>query len=212
MMNTYIEPMSADTFKSRVTTILENMNRSKSWLADCMGISRQALNYLLANTNGGKYTSHIAEILNINPDWLSSGEGDVTLTSGSSNTIPLLKLESVSAWLNGTLQDLYEVIPAECHETSDTFAITLDNSSMETEFAKDSVLVFRPSANPSNGDYVLVRLNIDNQEPNFIFRKYVKDGSGVYLKALDPTFRTITTQDNFDIIALLIEQRRRFHD
>lgn len=211
-MNTYIEPMSADTFKNRVTTILESMNRSKSWLADGMGISRQALNYLLANTNGGKYTSHIAEILNINPDWLSSGEGDLTLTTGSSNTIPLLKLENVSAWLNGTLQDLYETIPAECHETSDTFAIILDNSSMETEFAKDSVLVFRPSTNPSNGDYVLARLNINNQEPNFIFRKYVTDGSGVYLKALDPTFRTITAQDSFDIIALLIEQRRRFHD
>ena len=206
--------MSAETFKDRVNAILDGMNRSKAWLAEGIGISRQALNYLLANTNGGKYISQIAEILNVNPEWLSSGQGDLALTTISSNTIPLIKLKNVSSWLNGALDELYETIPAECHETNDTFAIILDNSSMEEEFAKDSVLIFRPSTKPSNGDYVLARLNIDNhhQEPNFIFRKYVTDGSGVYLKALDSTFRTITAQDNFDIIALLIEQRRRFYD
>lgn len=204
--------MSDNTFKNRVTTVLENMNRSKAWLADSIGISRQALNYLLANTNGGKYTSHIAEILNVNPDWLSSGEGDSTLTAGSSNVIPLIKLENVPTWLKGELSETYETLPAECYETNDTFAITLDNSSMETEFAKNSILIFRPSTTPSNGDFVLAQLNIENQKPGFIFRKYVTDGSGVYLKALDPTFRTITTHDSFEIIALLIEQRRRFHD
>ena len=212
MVNIYIESMSAETFNNRVTTILDSMNRTKSWLAENIGISRQALNYLLTHTNGGKYTSRIAEILNINPDWLSSGQGDKTLATGPYNTIPLIKLENISSWLDGVLIDLYETIPAECHETRDTFAITLDNSSMEPEFAKNSILIFRPSNKPSNNDYVLARLTTPNEKQNFIFRKYVADGSGVYLKALDPTFRTITKYDNFDIIALLIEQRRRIHD
>lgn len=201
------------TFKNRVSLILDELNRSKSWLADNLGISRQALNYLLIHTNGEKYTSQIAEILNVNPDWLRLGEGNSTLETNVANTIPLLTLSNVLPWLNQSPNSFYETIPAECHETTDTFAIILDNSSMEVEFAKNSILIFRSSKEPLNGDYILAQLhNNNNIEPSLVFRKYVMDGSGVYLKALDPTFRTITEKDDFNIIGTLIEQRRRFYD
>tara|TARA_R110002126_G_scaffold222360_3_gene367541 strand:+ start:1102 stop:1737 length:636 start_codon:yes stop_codon:yes gene_type:complete len=211
-MNSHIESMPTSTFKDRVTSVLNDLNRSKAWLAEKIGISRQALNYLLANTNGGKYISHIADALNINPEWLVSGEGDLNLTTNHMNTIPLLKLENISRWLNGTFTELYETILVEDTDTSGTFAIILDNSSMEKEFAKNSILIFKQSLKPSNGDYILAQLNTDNQEPIFIFRQYMTDGTGVYLKALDTTFRTITECDDFNIIGLLTEQRRLFHE
>ena len=201
-----------ETFKSRVSKILDDINRSKSWLADNMGISRQALNYLLAHTTGEKYTSQIAEILNVNPDWLISGVGDSMLETNFANVIPLLIPSDVIPWLKKLGDNFYETIPAACNETTDTFAIILDNSSMEAEFARNSILIFRASKKPLNGDYILIQLKNSHQEPSFVFRKYVMDGSGVYLKALDPTFRTITEKDNFNIIGTLIEQRRRFYD
>jgi SOS-response transcriptional repressor LexA len=211
MMNSYIESMPTSTFKDRVTSVLNDLNRSKAWLAEEIGISRQALNYLLTNTNGGKYISHIAEALNINPEWLASGEGELNLATNHTNTIPLLKVESISPWLSGNFNDLYETIPVEYTETSRTFAVILDNSSMEIEFAKNSILIFKQSIKPLNGDFVLAQLTINNEDPIFIFRKYMTDGTGVYLKALDPTFRTITEDDQFEIIGSLIEQRRKFH-
>lgn len=209
MMMTDIKAINRETFKTRVTTILNEMHRTKSWLADSLGISRQALNYLLSHTNGEKYTSKIAEILNINPDWLSTGDGEITIDTNSP-TIPLLKLNNVIHWIKGDLDELFETIPAECHETKDTYAIILDNSSMEEEFAKNSILIFRAYQQPSNGDFVLAKLA--NKISSFVFRKYVEDGSGTYLKAIDSTFRTITEKDEFKIIGVLIEQRRRFHD
>jgi len=211
-MNSDIKSMPISTFKDRVTSVLNDLNRSKAWLADEIGISRQALNYLLSNTNGGKYASHIADALNINPDWLVSGEGELNLITNQTKTIPLLKTKSISPWLDGHFNELYEAIPVEYTETNEIFAIILDNSSMETEFAKNSTLIFKQYKKPSNGDFVLARLNTDSKEPIFIFRKYMTDGTGVYLKALDATFRTITEDDHFDIIGLLIEQRRKFND
>lgn len=199
-------------FKDRVTSVLEDMKRSKSWLAENLNMSRQALNYLLNQTNGEKYISDISEILNVSPIWLKSGTGDVNLILNSTNTIPLIKLNNVIDWINGCYNDLYETIPAENHETDDTFAITLDNSSMENEFAEKSILIFRISKSPSNGDFVLAALNNITPNSSLVFRKYVKDGSGVYLKALDPTYRAISDQDKYTILGTLIEQRRRFYD
>lgn len=199
------------TFKDRVVTVLGNLHRSKSWLAERIGVSRQAFNYLLNYTSdGGKYTSMIAHALDINPEWLRTGEGEIRISTSKAHVIPLVDFKNMPLWLDHDNTDFYEPIATEYPETSKLFATILDNSSMEEAFPKGSILIFDRNAMPANGDYVLARLSKNHGEPSFVFRKFVHDGSGVYLKALDTTFRTIGSDEPFEIIATLVEQRRRF--
>ena len=198
------------TFSDRVSVSLKNIDRSKSWLAEGVGISRQALNYLLSKSSGGKYTSKIAEVLNVNPEWLETGEGEVTLTENHSNLIPLLNPYKVIPWLNGRFNESYDTISVDFKDNYDAFSIILDNTNMESEFVKDSILIFKASLQPINGDYVMALLNRENKNPVIIFRKYITDGTGIYLKVLDTTFRTISETEDFEIIGVLIEQRRMY--
>src|ERR1700735_1444031 len=61
-------------FGERILMTLEYQRRSKSWLAEQIGISKQAINYLLKHSSNPKYVNEIAGALEVSPEWLLSGK------------------------------------------------------------------------------------------------------------------------------------------
>ena len=67
------------SYADRVNLLIIQRGSTKKWLADQLGITKQALNMLLKRNKKPKFVNETAEIFNVSPHWLLTGEGSVTL-------------------------------------------------------------------------------------------------------------------------------------
>ena len=77
MKNTVLKndvPTITSTFNQRVNFLIESRGVSKQWLAKNLGVSKQALNYLINHATKPKYINELAELLQANPIWIASGK------------------------------------------------------------------------------------------------------------------------------------------
>ena len=191
------------TFSERVLEALKVQKRNKTWLAEQIGISKQAMNYLLNHSMVPKYVPEISDLLNINPEWLKTGQGDMKISpSGSVKKIPIFPMDNIEgACINP--EEYIVVSSSSCPDSC--FAVALDSSSMEPVFSQNSVLVFDRSIKPGNTDYVLFR----TKKNEIKFRQYFKDGNDIYLKPINPGYSSFDNE-KVEILGVLIESRNHF--
>jgi SOS-response transcriptional repressor LexA len=199
--------LKADSFAERIKFILEQQKRTLAWLADEIGISKQAMNYMLKHSAKPKYVSEIALALVINPEWLKTGEGSITLSSVKNNgarQIPLIDMNS-SSLIHPNENSRSDIIVSD--ELSDKcFAVILDSPCMAPLFQIGSILIFDPGRQVKNGDYVLIKIEESNE---ILFRQYFKDGNDIIFKAVDIQFKTVKDKA-FTIYGILVESRNQF--
>lgn len=192
-------------FSHRVLNALKQQGRSKTWLAEQIGISKQAMNYLLKHSTKPKYVVEISSLLNIPVEALLDevpNNLNLVLNSVGHAQVPVLEFDEISQFIhhpkNFESKKYIQSYPGEAHTR---FAVTLNSSSMEPLFPEGTLLVFDQSLSPKNGDYVIAR-----KEGQYFVRKYLHDGNDIYLKAIDPMFKTISDK-NIEITGVLVESR-----
>lgn len=196
-------------FGSRVLLALEQQRRSKAWLGEQIGISKQAVNYLLNHSSNPKYVNEIAVALGVSPEWLLFGKGSQQVTLGQNagiERIPILPLNNISHFIRTGDKTLSEIFTHITFSSAPTmrFATILENTSMEPLFTQGTLLIFDPEISPKNGDYVI--FSSDN---NILFRQYLIDGKKVYLKAVDTMYKTFEDND-ITVLGVLVESRHHF--
>src|SRR5438045_1937332 len=123
------EASDKSTFGIRVLDILQQQQRSKAWLAEKIGISKQAMNYLLNHSMVPKYIPEISEVLQINPVWLESGHGDMKVNQSEAvRAIPVQEMAHLGKDETVTPSDMIAIDPAY---PASCFATRLDSHSME---------------------------------------------------------------------------------
>ena len=200
------------TFGNRVLLILEQQKRSKSWLANEIGLSKQAINYLLYHSSSCKHVNEIATALEVRPEWLLSGEGSIQNYSGIDNSIlqiPIIPFNDIHlinktnpVVLTNSFTHLLSSTSTNC------FATTLENPSMEPLFNRGTLLIFDSLLKPKNADYVIFSINKD-KDIEINFRQYFIDGKDIYLKAIDTMYKSYKN-DNLVVHGTLIESRNHF--
>ncbi|MCE3237371.1 MAG: SOS-response transcriptional repressors (RecA-mediated autopeptidase) [Gammaproteobacteria bacterium] len=200
-------------FSERVLLILKQQNKSKAWLAQQIGISNQALQYVLKCSSNPrtKYVIEIATALEVSPEWLLFGKGNRQSLSEESTEIariPILPLNHVPLFTqkdSGLLTDEFTHItlssPCSC------FATLLENSCMEPFFQRGTLLLFNSLGNPRNGDYVIFSLAKNN---DVLFREYFREGKTTYFKAMNPLYESYKCNNPATIFGVLIESRNHF--
>lgn len=88
--------------------------------------------------------------------------------------------------------------------SKESFALIMNDHSMEPLFPKDTILLFDPKQKPTDRSYVLANLK-DRSLP--IFRQFITDIEHNYLKPLNPDLKMILATEDTEIIACLIESR-----
>ena len=177
-------------FGQRVAYAIRARGVSKVWVADKLGISKQALNYLLRHSIKPKFVDEFSELLGLDPKWLETGVGcpmvnTLTKKAFISSAIPIMtKLELFQpAELDMSKREL---IDFSCDNAKAFFAYKLDDDSSFPPFIEGSILIFDAEKQPINEDYVLVII-----EQNVFVRQYLFDNKNVCYKAGNyryPTF------------------------
>ena len=142
---------------------------------------------------------------------LSLNIPDTIKTSFKISTVPLIEWNMVKDWeRNKNDISKFDEIILEKEVDKNAFALQLKNSRLEPLFQEKSILIFDPSRDAAERDFVLVYLSkIDS----LVFNRLFKDGSNTYVKQEKSNGDAKLIKLNFPndkIIATLIEARRQF--
>jgi SOS-response transcriptional repressor LexA len=194
------------SYGERIMQVLREQRRSKVWLAEQTGLSKQNLNYLLRHANSIKHASTIAECLGIHTTWLTSGLGGKYRAQRQEFIrVPVLPLQINSQNIQDSHNKTNYLIANNKIDAA-CFAIKLNNKSMEPEFKAGSYLIFDPNKEIAEACFVCMSLK---NKPGLLFRQYHVDGADVYFKTLNDMYRIIQNEP-FVIHGVLIEDRREF--
>lgn len=193
-------------FGQRVAYVIETSGLSKAWIAEKLGISKQALNYLLKHSINPKFVDEFAELLKLDPKWLETGEGSPSIRTkeaqqpAAATALPIItKAELLTPTES----------PDKGRETIDfsrgnieTFtAYKLDDDSNFPPFIEGSVLIFDTKKRPANEDYVLLII-----ENDVFVRQYLVDGKNICYKAGNGGHKTFINP-KATLLGVLVEAR-----
>jgi len=196
-------------FGGRILLVLEQQRRSKTWLAEKIGVSKQAINYLLNHSSSPKHVNEIAAALEVSPEWLLFGKGSQQFISEQDagiSLIPVLTSNDIPTYIAHRNKKKFKEFT---HITGDSksesyFATILENSSMEPLFKLGTLLIFNSSIKPKNSDYVIF-----SNKNEIFFRQYYVEGKELYLKATNGMYKSFKQNDTV-ILGVLVESRNHF--
>lgn len=199
----YIQNVEDLPFGQRVGYIIESRGVSKAWVADKLGISKQALNYLLKHAIQPKFVDEFAELLALNSEWLETGAGSPSNTSTAqqqAHTIPVVtKLELINQTSDHSHNR--ETIDFSRDNANQVIAYKLEDNSNFPPFIQGSILIFDTKKPATNGDYVLLII-----ENDVFVRQYLVDGKNSCYKASSGEHKTFINPD-VTLLGVLFEAR-----
>ena len=125
--------------------------------------------------------------------------------------LPLLEWEDLSN-LQPSLTSAKKMLPALSDLSEKCFAIAMNDSSMEPQFSKDTILILDPEKTPADRSFTLVKLTNSNL---FVFRQLMIDADHQFIKPLNPDLSASHMRlldDNDEIIAVLVEARQVYNN
>jgi DNA-binding XRE family transcriptional regulator len=145
--------ISKSTFSDRVELLLNARGCSKAWLANELGVSKQALNHILRHAKKPKFVCEIAILFDINPLWLQTGEqSNQQKLNMPLRTISLYAFDDIlreKQIQNITQLEKIFLKPENEHKH---FALLLhDYPAMKPKFENNSILLFDEDVTPKNG-------------------------------------------------------------
>lgn len=146
------------TFSDRIEYLLKMRGCSKAWLAEQLGVSRQALNHILKHNKKPKFVSEIALVFNVNPRWVESGSNNV-LISKQCDILPSINVYSIKDI--DKLNNLDHLTPVdkiviEQNISEEKIAIKIeDNYEITKTFSNNTILIFELRKNAKPLDFIL---------------------------------------------------------
>ena len=89
------------------------------------------------------------------------------------------------------------------------YGLKVSQSCMEPEFREGDIIVIDPSAQPENGDFVIVR---DNESDHATFKQLKKYGDKIILHPLNPKYKDIELEESerYEIIGKVVEKVKKY--
>lgn len=202
-----IAQVEKNNFSNRVEMLLDSRGCTKAWLANELGITRQALNHLLKHGKKPKFVSEIAIVFNVSPKWLETGEGSAQqIVDNVLISVPLYELSLVVNACGIENMSPIDKILLKPDFQHHYFAILFQNCpSMSPRFEENSILIFDQNISPQNGSYVLANMT----DVGIVIRQFFIENTEMILKPANDAFDMIKCH-RCDILGTLIETRIKF--
>lgn len=196
----YLQNIEKLSFGQRIAYIIETRGISKAWVAERLGISKQALNYLLKHSIKPKFVDEFAELLQLDPKWLEEGIG--TPLVNTKRTLVNTRLPIVTkATLLGQAGGKKGTIDFTHHHMEAYIAYKLEDDANFPPFIAESILIFNTEKPPIHEDYVLFKI-----EDEVFVRQYLIDGKDICYRASNSLHKTFINPKTM-ILGVLVEVR-----
>jgi SOS-response transcriptional repressor LexA len=201
----YLKNFENLMFGQRVAYVIETSGLSKAWIAEKLGISKQALNYLLKHSINPKFVDEFAELLKLDPKWLETGEGSPSIRTKetqqpSSTAIPIITKAELLTPTKRTNQSR-ETIDFSRGDAETFTAYKLEDDSNFPPFIEGSILIFDTKKQPENESFVLSII-----ENDVFVRQYLVDGDNICYKAGNGGHKTFINP-KATLVGVLVEAR-----
>ena len=205
----YLKNIEDLAFGQRIARVIEARGISKAWVAERLGISKQALNYLLKHSIKPKFVDEFAELLELDPKWIETGIGVPVITAGETEDFITTKLP-ITTQKTLLVQEKHseksqETIDFSHHQAETFIAYRLEDDSNFPPFIEGSILIFNDKKRPNNEDYVLCTIGND-----VFVRQYLIDGDNICYKASNNQHKTFINPQAV-ILGVLTEVRYRLN-
>lgn len=206
-------------FGRRLKQARKHAKLNQQELCALVGISQPNLSKLEQNGFSSSFTAQIAHACGVDPVWLATGDGEMLATKGIpqnvhndslrlavTGRVPLLN--RVSAGMFREIMESGEepeLIATTAPTKTYTFALKVDGDSMEPEFQHGDLVIVEPEMDPIHQDFVVV-VNGDNEAT---LKQFIKDGSDLLLKPLNPRYQIKPLRDA-RIIGVVIAKQKQY--
>lgn len=162
-----------NTLSHRLRYCLNLYSMSQSELARRIDVKPQIIQYLCTkNIKSSRFTFELAEALEVDYTWLSTGEGFMKQpidTTYDEHKIPFFSWDNLDKITVDPLANhCGDFIYSSLHTNCQTVATKINDESMEPRFEKNTTIIMELTESASHGDFVLVKLN---QSKKWLFRE-----------------------------------------
>lgn len=210
ILDSSIKDIVALTYGARITLVLDSQKRTKSWLAQEIGISKQALGYLMAYGSKPKLLDEISMALGVNSEWLKTGKGNITtnhLENDTQKSFPVIALNEVNDFIQGKIDSNNKKSIISAYTLSDKcFSIVLESNYLYPIFSHGTILIFDSEITPKNGDFVIFFRDKDHET---LIGQLFKDGSNINIRPIDGK-QGLIENEKITFYGVLIESRNMF--
>lgn len=186
-------------------------------LAAAIGVKQQAIQRIEAGkVKSTSYIVQMAKVLDVSSEWLALGDqaGDSTTSASTATTsahkLPLIEWSDLSN-LSKALQSATQNVPIISRVGSNSFAIRVADESMHGSdgnklgFHRNDILLVDGSRHPHDGDLVIA-----HHQGRALFREYVNDGSGAYLRAFNSHNESVTCDSDTKLYGVVVNRVTTF--
>lgn len=204
--------MKVRTFSERLNISLDQLGFPPKHcgriqqLAEMVGLSHRGAGKWISGESKppAKKYPKLAELLNVNEQWLRTGEGQMCLEGN--NRLPLPPLGISLEIPIYSIQQLHEcpahtltcILPYE----GPFYGLILGSEAMSPRFPLGSILIMDKQAEPKDGDFILA---VDSGYPEPLFRQLLIAQNTWYLHAHNPKFERLTLTSPTQILGKLIQ-------
>lgn len=202
----------------RIVEAREKRGLQQNELAELMGVTPQAVSQWEGNTTQPKLANmaKLAEHLNVDQDWLLTGEITGRLLKQFAHLqAPLLSRVAAGEWdescdgLAAEQRMLDLLFPAKGRP----FGLEIDGESMSPEFSPGDIVIIDTGLEPVPGDYVVAKLDAEERATFKRFRPRGLDENNqpiIELAPLNPDYPSlfISARSPGRIVGVMIEHRR----
>lgn len=169
---------------------------TKADLARACAVSTAAVSMWFSGKTlslAGNTLTRAAKYFNVDPHWLSTGEGPIPMWSNVAEgpdikgTVPLISWVQAGEWqtvIDNLLPGQGERIETTWKARAHTYALRVIGDSMEPKFPDGCIIIVEPEEVAQSGSFVVVRQNGDEAT----FKQLISDGSQKWLKPLNPRY------------------------
>lgn len=199
-----------ECFGERLEFIIKEKGISKQWLANKLGISKQALNYLINHSIKPKFVDQFSEILNVDPYWLEFGMSNPIaqdVIEFIEQKIPVYNSNSIINYLkSGLTENIQEHTYFKHKNIENIIAFKLSSDCLFPPIIENSILFFDTQKKPDHEDFVLLLL-----ENTVLIRQLILEGINISYYAPNQKYQSFTNL-KCEIKGTLIEARYSLKD
>lgn len=194
------------TLSERLEIAMRAGGFSQASLAEAAGVSQPTVWKIASGkTQSSAKIVDLAKALNVRPEWLANGQGEMRLDEEISNVSVTYEGTTVLPLHDENDKLIGKIVVPDVINPDNSTAYKLNYETGFPELPQGSTIVTCGNVTPANNDFVYARIN----GKTFVYR-YLERGPHNYLDIGDPRLGLIPVDGSVEILGVIVFMARSF--